>query len=94
MNNLLLRFNCSKCGERLTIVYDGKPTKEPNKDDLYDSQEDPRPGIMACEPPRLSIEPCWACINKYTAPAKQLMEAVQTLELNYKDLEKNENTVK
>ena len=73
--NLLMHFHCSECGGILDIALDSDRT-EPK--DLYVEGEPT--GAMCYHAPRISVEPCKGCIEKYTKPAKAMVQAVKAMQ--------------
>ena len=80
-NNLITRFYCSECGERL-ILLDEDEQKVENKIYSYGrfDKEEPVNDIGACNRViKIQVEPCRQCIDKYTAPAKKLLDGINEL---------------
>ena len=74
--NLIMHFHCSECGKILNVCY-AKEAKKP----VYNSsntEKDPT-GALCMYPEKISVEPCKACIDTYTIPAKKLMDALEDL---------------
>lgn len=80
--NLIFHFHCSECGNILNICYP--------KDAAKAIREDPQDMCEGCNikvstgaecmyPPVISVEPCKYCIDKYTSPAKKLIEAMRQI---------------
>ena len=79
--NLIMHFHCSECGKQLNIVNDQEGAKKPKyHDDDFRSQEPKEPTGAACHyTPKISVEPCRNCIEKYTGPAKKLVDAINAI---------------
>ena len=78
--NLIMHFHCSECGAQLRIA-ESKEGVEPKRDSFLQIQEPKEPTGAACHyTPSVRIVPCWACIDKYTGPAKKLTEAIAAMQ--------------
>jgi hypothetical protein len=79
--NLIMHFHCSECGNQLKLKNESEGAKKPvYHDDTYRTQEPKEPTGAACYyTPKISIEPCKRCIEKYTKPAKQLVDAINII---------------
>lgn len=77
-NNLITRFHCSECGNILNLVYpkDAAEPVEPGYGVVTPSEPT---GAACVYTPRIMVEPCRFCIEKYTGPAKQLAKAITVL---------------
>ena len=69
---LITQFYCSKCGSKLSICYDQNKKRE-------DSWEESHNTGSAVKYNDISIHPCASCIKKYTAPAKKLIDAIESI---------------
>jgi len=81
--NLIMHFHCAECGKQLHI--DDKPKMEPKYHyDDFPSQKPKEPTGAACHyTPKISVKPCSNCIEKYTGPAKKIVDAISAMtELN------------
>lgn len=79
--NLIMHFHCSECGNQLTIDYP-KEAKTPPVDNWGAPQTPKEDTGAACfYTPKISIAPCRHCIEKHTAPARKLVEAVRDMQL-------------
>ncbi len=74
--NLIMHFHCSVCGEILNICYkeDAHKIIQNRKD--FDAEPT---GAMCMYHETISVEPCKMCINKFTEPAKKLIDAIDEL---------------
>ena len=79
--NLIMHFHCSECGKQLKLKQENEGAKKPAyRYDDSDQDEPKEPTGAACYyTPTLSIEPCKFCIEKYTGPAKKIVEALNSL---------------
>ena len=67
-------YKCFECGNKLNLTYDFKDGVE-----LGDSWESGDPTGATCLYQTIMIHPCKNCIDKHTAPAKQLAQAINQL---------------
>lgn len=71
--NLITTFHCYDCGNRLEVDY-GRETKLSSSH----SPDDPT-GAAVCYN-QVVVRPCRNCIEKYTRPARKLVEAVREIQ--------------
>jgi len=78
--NLIMHFHCSECGHQLNISYPNDAKSEAKEEPYGFTQKPEEPsGAYAFNTPKISIDPCRSCIEKYTVPAKKLTDAIKTL---------------
>jgi hypothetical protein len=79
--NLILHFYCSECGNRLNIKTNGDEKVENDNGFGNGFNESPKePTGAECRyVPDIQIDPCVYCIEKYTRPAKALVDALSEL---------------
>lgn len=78
-NNLVMQFNCAECGNVLDLVL-GRDEQVRSKECLaMDAVPKLPTGCELRAVPPVQIKPCRHCIEKYTGPAKKLMDAINEL---------------
>lgn len=79
--NLIMHFHCAECGYQLKLQTENEGAKKPeyHKDDFASQNPKEPTGASCYHTPKISIEPCKKCIEKYTGPAKKLTEALALL---------------
>ena len=79
--NLMMQFHCSECGNQLCLSYDSDDGGTKIRNDINSWSEEPKPptGAKIYGNPRIKIDPCKPCIEKYTLPAKKLTEALKQI---------------
>ena len=73
-HNLITHFYCSNCGEQLSLKTEDEANAKPKPRSFAGE-----PTGAACIHTGFMVEPCRACIAKYTEPAKQLASAISAL---------------
>lgn len=76
--NFITHFFCSTCGKQLELVYESdiKTTSE-----KFEEQIPVEPTGASClYNSKIFIKPCQDCIDKYTLPAKKLIEVIKQIE--------------
>lgn len=82
-NNLVIKFHCSDCGGLLNLKYEIEGIKTKPISDCFQQKNPPDPiGNDCVHNPLISIDPCRPCIEKYTWPAKMLLESLKKLQEN------------
>ena len=75
--NLIMHFHCSECGMQLKLKDESEAKKPVYHDDTFRTQEPKEETGAACYyTPKVSIEPCKKCIEKYTGPARKIVEGI------------------
>lgn len=78
-NNLIFEIHCSECGSRVELVF-GRDSKSKATDPLcFDNKPKQPTGADCMYMPKIQVKPCSVCIEKYTAPAKKLIKAIDEL---------------
>ncbi len=71
--NLIMRFNCAKCGGPLMLSYPDDSLK------ITEGSRSGHPtGAAVCYVTQL-VEPCRTCINKLTGPAMMMRKAIMEM---------------
>lgn len=74
--NMIVHFHCAECGKQLTLTDgDGKHYNR-----AYSQIPQEPTGAECYYVPRVNIWPCESCINKYTGPAKKILEGLKEME--------------
>jgi len=76
--NLILHLHCSECGTRLRLCYKNEAQKPPKESGYMEADKEPT-GAECFYPGSISVEPCRKCIEKYTGPARRLVDALDGL---------------
>lgn len=77
-NHLITRLYCFDCGNQLDLTYDDRK----KKDAPFDQGENDEPSGGYKMVNKITVHPCRHCIDKYTAPAKALVNAVKQIQEN------------
>ncbi len=73
--NLILHFHCSKCGERLQVIYENRQTVKSKNSDHTTVDREPTGADCRYVSP-IQIEPCRGCY----APIKKFHSAIKDME--------------
>lgn len=76
--NLIMHFFCSECGNQLRFAEDDQGV-EPKRDIHFDQSPKKPTGATCQYANKLRIVPCKVCIEKYTLPAKKLIDSINEL---------------
>ena len=74
--NLIMHFHCSECGRQLNIANERERKVEPKYEGCFHQNPEEPTGAACHYTPKISVEPCRNCIEKYTGPARKLAEAL------------------
>lgn len=75
--NLIMHFHCSECGRQLDIVSKSEETTKTIEGSDWNQQPKEPTGADCFYTPKIQIEPCRNCIEKYTKPALKIAEGLK-----------------
>lgn len=77
--NLIMHFHCSECGNQLNLIDRNEQETNPVSSPSLKQIPGEPTGAMCLYASTIQVEPCRHCIEKYTLPAKKMVEGIKQM---------------